>query len=67
MGGGKEASMKFIHNSGLALLLALCAGVGAVAQPVKVGAGGFFNAPKGSDKAPPRAPGRTATVPAAAE
>ena len=54
--------MKFIHNSGLALLLALCAGVGAVAQPVKVGAGGFFTAPKGSDKAPPRAPGRTAAM-----
>ena len=51
--------MKFIHLCGLALVMGLGAAVDAAAQPVKVGAGGYFTAPKGSDKAPPRAQGRT--------
>jgi endoglucanase Acf2 len=54
--------MKFIHLCGLALVIGLGAAEGAGAQPVKVGAGGYFTAPKGSDKAPPRAPGRTAAM-----
>ena len=54
--------MKFIHAFKLALLMGLGAALGTAAQPVKVGAGGYFTAPKGSDKAPPRAPGRTAAM-----
>ena len=54
--------MRFIHNCGMALVLAACTMASAVAQPVKLGAGGYFTAPKGNDKAPPRAPGRTAAM-----
>jgi endoglucanase Acf2 len=54
--------MKFIHAFALALSIGLGAAFGAAAQPVKVGAGGYYTAPKGSDKAPPRAPGRTAAL-----
>lgn len=54
--------MNFIHHHGMALVLALGAVFSAVGQPVKVGAGGYFTAPKGNDKAPPRAPGRTTAM-----
>ncbi|MBL8352972.1 MAG: hypothetical protein JNL87_21965 [Burkholderiaceae bacterium] len=37
----------------------LIAGAGAGAQPVKLGAGTYFLAPKGKDAPPPAAPGRT--------
>ena len=54
--------MKFIHACGLALLLGLGVGAGAMAQPVKVGAGGYFTAPKGNDMPPPRASLRTGAM-----
>ncbi len=54
--------MKLVHKCGLALVLALGVSLSATAQPVKVGAGGYTTAPKGNDKAPPRAPGRTAAM-----
>ncbi len=54
--------MKFIHSLGLAVLMGLGAAAGAAAQPVKLGAGTYFLAPKGSDKPPPRAPMRTAAM-----
>ncbi len=54
--------MKFIQGIGLALLMGLGAAVGVAAQTVAVGAGAYHLAPKGRDKAPPRAPGRTAAM-----
>jgi endoglucanase Acf2 len=54
--------MRFTYHGGLAVVLALAATMSATAQPVKVGAGGYFTAPKGSDKAPPRAAGRTVAM-----
>ncbi len=54
--------MNLIHACKLALLMGLGVALSSAAQPVKVGAGGYFTAPKGSDKAPPRAPGRTAAM-----
>jgi endoglucanase Acf2 len=58
----KEAAMRSIYRSVCALILVFGALLSATAQPVKVGAGGYFTAPKGSDKSPPRAPGRTAAL-----
>jgi endoglucanase Acf2 len=57
--------MNTIQGYGRALVLALVAlsgGVAVQAQPVKVGAGGYYLAPKGGDKAPPRATLRTAAM-----
>jgi endoglucanase Acf2 len=55
----KESRMKFIHACRLALLMGMGAAVSVAAQPVKLGAGSYFLAPKGSDKPPPQAPLRT--------
>ena len=58
--------MKFIHGCSLVLALAVAA-LGAVqAQPVKAGAGTYYLSPRGSDKAPPSAPGRTEAMMATA-
>ena len=54
--------MKFIRGIGLSLLLGLGALVSVTAQTVAVGAGTYYLAPKARDKAPPRAPGRTAAM-----
>jgi endoglucanase Acf2 len=54
--------MNLIHGCALALVLGIASLGSTVAQPVKVGAGGYYTAPKGNDKAPPRAPGRTAAM-----
>jgi endoglucanase Acf2 len=54
--------MNLIHGGALALVLGIASLGSTVAQPVKVGAGGYYTAPKGNDKAPPRAQGRTAAM-----
>jgi endoglucanase Acf2 len=51
--------MKLTHRCGLALALAISAVVGAAAQPVKLGAGTYFLAPKSGAKGLPAAPLRT--------
>ena len=54
--------MNFIRACKLALLMGLGAALSAAAQPVKLGAGSYFTAPKGGEKAPPAAPLRTAAM-----
>ena len=51
--------MKFIHVLRSALFVACGVVLGASAQPVKLGAGSYFLAPKGGDRAVPAAPMRT--------
>ena len=51
--------MRFLHVCQCALVLAFAGNGAALAQPVKLGAGTYFLAPKGSDKPLPAAPGRT--------
>ncbi len=54
--------MQFIKAYQL-LLLVLCSGLtGAIAQPVKLGAGTYYLAPRGGDKAPPKAYARTESM-----
>ena len=51
--------MKLLSGCGLALAIAFGSQCSALAQSVKVGAGSYLTAPKGSDKPPPPAPLRT--------
>ena len=51
--------MNLIHGCALALVLGVANLGSAVAQPVKAGAGTYFLAPKGNDRAAPSAPLRT--------
>ena len=51
--------MKLIQGWGLAALVGFGALLGAAAQPVKLGAGTYYLAPKSGDQAPPAAPLRT--------
>lgn len=51
--------MKFISGLGLALSMALGFAQGAAAQPVALGSGTYYLAPKAGDKPPPRANNRT--------
>ena len=54
--------MKSLLRCGFAIVLAFAAVLGASAQPVPLGAGSYFLAPKAGDKPPPQAPLRTAAM-----
>jgi endoglucanase Acf2 len=51
--------MTLARDSAVALFAGLLIAIGAAAQPAKIGAATYFLAPKGGDKGPPPAPGRT--------
>jgi endoglucanase Acf2 len=55
----EEITMKLIQGCGLALLVGWGALSGALAQPVKLGAGTYFASPKGGDRVVPAAQFRT--------
>jgi endoglucanase Acf2 len=60
--GRENQFMNRIVRCGLAALLGFSVVAASMAQPVKLGAGTYFLSPKGSDKAPPAADGRTGVM-----